>query len=43
MQVVTGIDIGGTKCAISFACFGREGITFLDKIRMETEREDFAR
>ncbi len=43
MQVVTGIDIGGTKCAISFACFEEEKIKFLDKIRMDTEREDFAR
>lgn len=43
MQVVTGIDIGGTKCAISFACFEGEKIKFLDKIRMDTEREDFSR
>ena len=35
MQVVTGIDIGGTKCAISFACFEEEKIKFLDKIRMD--------
>ncbi len=42
MQVVTGIDIGGTKCAISFACFENERIKFLDKIRMDTERDDFA-
>jgi len=42
MQVVTGIDIGGTKCAISFACFEDERIKFLDKIRMDTERDDFA-
>ena len=43
MRVVTGIDIGGTKCAISFACFDEEKIKFLDKVRMDTEREDFAR
>lgn len=43
MQVVTGIDIGGTKCAISFACFKKDGILFLDKIRMDTEREDFTK
>ncbi len=42
MQVVAGIDIGGTKCAVSFACFEEEKIKFLDKIRMDTEREDFA-
>ena len=43
MRVVSGIDIGGTKCAISFACFEGEEIKFLEKIRMDTEREDFAR
>lgn len=43
MRVVTGIDIGGTKCAISFACLDEEEIKFLDKVRMDTEREDFAR
>ena len=43
MRVVTGIDIGGTKCAISFACLDEEKIKFLDKVRMDTEREDFAR
>ncbi len=42
MRVVTGIDIGGTKCAISFACLDEEKIKFLDKVRMDTEREDFA-
>lgn len=42
MRVVTGIDIGGTKCAISFACFDEEKIKFLDKVRMDTERDDFA-
>ena len=43
MRVVTGIDIVGTKCAISFACLDEEKIKFLDKVRMDTEREDFAR
>lgn len=43
MRVVTGIDIGGTKCAISFAGLDEEKIKFLDKVRMDTEREDFAR
>lgn len=43
MQVVVGIDIGGTKCAVSFACFEEGGIKFLDKIRMDTEKEDFTR
>lgn len=41
MQVVTGIDIGGTKCAVSFARQHSDDIIFLDKVRMETETEDF--
>lgn len=43
MQVVAGIDIGGTKCAVSFACFEGGNIKFLDKVRMDTVREDFGR
>ena len=43
MQVVVGIDIGGTKCAISFAKMQEKGIVFLDKIKMKTETEDFNR
>lgn len=41
MQIVAGIDIGGTKCAVSFAEFGNEQIVFLDKVRVETKTEDF--
>lgn len=41
MQVVVGIDIGGTKCAVSFARYGAEGIHILDKIKMPTEIENF--
>lgn len=41
MQVVVGIDIGGTKCAISFAKLQDETIVFLDKVRMETKKDDF--
>ncbi len=43
MQVVVGIDIGGTKCAVSFARQHSDDIIFLDKVRMETETEDFDR
>lgn len=42
MQVVVGIDIGGTKCAVSFARQHSDDIEFLDKVRMKTETEDFA-
>ena len=41
MKVVAGIDIGGTKCAISFAGIGEEKIVILDKVRMETDVECF--
>ena len=37
MQVVVGIDIGGTKCAVSFARQHSDDIIFLDKVRMETD------
>lgn len=43
MQVVVGIDIGGTKCAVSFARQHSDDIIFLDKVRMETETEYFDR
>ena len=43
MQVVVGIDIGGTKCAVSFARQHSDDIIFLDKVRMEAETEDFDR
>lgn len=41
MKVVAGIDIGGTKCAVSFARMDGEDIVFLDKVRMETDTECF--
>lgn len=41
MQVVVGIDIGGTKCAVSFAELREDDMVFLDKERMETETENF--
>ena len=43
MQVVVGIDIGGTKCAVSFAKQHSDDIEFLDKVRMKTETESFDR
>ena len=43
LQVVVGIDIGGTKSAVSFARQHSDDIIFLDKVRMETETEDFDR
>lgn len=41
MQVVVGIDIGGTKCAISFARLQTDHIYFLDKVKIPTWTEDF--
>jgi len=41
MKVIAGIDIGGTKCAISFAQLQDGEITFLDKVRWETDVRDF--
>lgn len=41
MKVIAGIDIGGTKCAVSFAHMEEESITFLDKVKMETDTECF--
>ncbi len=41
MQVIVGIDIGGTKCAVSFAKYGEGRPEFLDKVRMATKTEDF--
>lgn len=41
MQVIVGIDIGGTKCAVSFATQNSDDILFLDKVRLETETENF--
>lgn len=41
MKVIAGIDIGGTKCAVSFAHMEEDHITFLDKVKMETDTECF--
>lgn len=39
MKVVAGIDIGGTKCAVSVAQREAEGIKILGKVRMKTEKD----
>lgn len=36
IQVVAGIDIGGTKCAVSFARYQEDTIEILEKTRMES-------
>ena len=41
MKIIAGIDIGGTKCAISFAQLQDGEITFLDKVRWETDVKSF--
>lgn len=41
MKVIAGIDIGGTKCAVSFAHLAEGEITILSKIKMETDTECF--
>ena len=41
MQVVVGIDIGGTKCAVSFAKYGENDLQFLDKVKVKTKTESF--
>lgn len=41
MQVVVGIDVGGTKCAVSFARYHTSQIEFLDKVKVDTVTEDF--
>ena len=41
MQIVIGIDIGGTKCAVSFARYGKDQIEFLDKVKVKTKTDDF--
>lgn len=41
MQIVVGIDIGGTKCAVSFARYDRSRIEFLDKVKMSTVTGNF--
>ena len=40
MKVIVGIDIGGTKCAITFAAIDKNhSFTFLDKVREKTGRK----
>lgn len=41
MRVMIGIDIGGTKCAVSFAKVTGDHITFLNKVKVPTEIKDF--
>ena len=43
MQIVVGIDIGGTKSAVSFAEYEDGAIRFLDKIKKPTRTEDYQR
>ena len=40
MKIIVGIDIGGTKCAITFAALEQEEFTFLDKVKEQTITED---
>lgn len=40
MRIVAGIDIGGTKSAISFARYSEEDIQILDKVKRPTKTED---
>lgn len=41
MQIVVGIDIGGTKSAVSFADYEGGTIQFLDKVKRPTYTEDY--
>lgn len=41
MQIIVGIDIGGTKSAISFAEYDGEDIRFHDKVMYKTKTEDY--
>lgn len=41
MQIIVGIDIGGTKSAITFAHYAEGEITFLDKVKEPTITEDY--
>ena len=41
MKIIAGIDIGGTKCAITFAQVEEKGtFRFLDKVKEQTIRDD---
>lgn len=39
MRCVAGIDIGGTKCAVSIGVVSEEGVKIIDKIKMATPYE----
>lgn len=40
MKIIAGIDIGGTKCAVTFAAVDEEkNFTFLDKVKEKTDTE----
>ena len=41
MKIFVGIDIGGTKCAISFAEYHNEQVAILEKVSEPTIRDDF--
>lgn len=43
MRIIIGIDIGGTKCAVSFARDKGEDIEFLDKVKVPTVTKNFGR
>lgn len=36
MEIIVGIDIGGTKCAVTFAALENNEFTFLDKVKEQT-------
>lgn len=36
MKIIVGIDIGGTKCAITFAALENNEFSFLDKVKEQT-------
>ena len=41
MQIIAGIDIGGTKSAVSFARYADGGIEILDKVKRPTRTADY--
>ncbi len=41
MEIIVGIDIGGTKCSLTFAVANGYAIEFLDKIMIPTNKVDF--
>ena len=41
MKIIAGIDIGGTKCAVTFAAVDeKQNFTFLDKVKEKTITDD---